>query len=246
MIWWSDVLMFWWSATWPSPHLSTAVAQHARKMVGKKVRKEVDEIILNFFRHSKPERGGNILDQGFISLDAQDSIGSTSQNWWPTKPTPHVSLPSDALINVGHKSSFSQSHQTRPANVTEPQVKVVEKEASSRQAAGRKSVAAAAAAGRKSGTAGWEVPVATETDAGRLLAHRWAIPPSRKYESCLRTNTEWCIYTNTRLCLHHSHAQIHRDSCINTDFLSWAVYWHNGLCNGTNMQSLTAIVRTRT
>ena len=55
------------------------------------------------------------------------------------------SLPSDALINVGHKSSFSQSHQTRPANVTEPQVKVVEKEASSRQAvrkAGRKSVAA--------------------------------------------------------------------------------------------------------
>ena len=43
------------------------------------------------------------------------------------------SLPSDALINVGHKSSFSQSHQTRPANVTEPQVKVVEKEASSRQ-----------------------------------------------------------------------------------------------------------------
>ena len=44
------------------------------------------------------------------------------------------SLPSDALINVGHKSSFSQSHQTRPANVTEPQVKVVEKEASRRQA----------------------------------------------------------------------------------------------------------------
>ena len=44
------------------------------------------------------------------------------------------SLPSDALINVGHKSSFSKSHQTRPANVTEPQVKVVEKEASSRQA----------------------------------------------------------------------------------------------------------------
>ena len=41
------------------------------------------------------------------------------------------SLRSDALINVGHKSSFSQSHQTRPANVTEPQVKVVEKEASS-------------------------------------------------------------------------------------------------------------------
>merc|ERR1719336_2547803 len=60
-------------------------------MVGKKVRKEVEEIILNIFRHSKPERGGNILDQGFISLDAQDSIGSTSQNWWPTKPTPHVS-----------------------------------------------------------------------------------------------------------------------------------------------------------
>ena len=91
MIWCSDDLMFWWSATWPSPHLSTAVAQHARKMVGKKVRKEVEEIILNLFRHSKPERGGNILDQGFISLDAQDSIGSTSQNWWPTKPTPHVS-----------------------------------------------------------------------------------------------------------------------------------------------------------
>merc|ERR1711936_92610 len=54
-------------------------------MVGKKVRKEVEEIILNFSLTQ------NILDQGFISLDAQDSIGSTSQNWWPTKPTPHVS-----------------------------------------------------------------------------------------------------------------------------------------------------------
>ena len=29
--------------------MSTAVAQHARKMVGKKVRKEVEEIILNVF-----------------------------------------------------------------------------------------------------------------------------------------------------------------------------------------------------
>ena len=129
-------------------------------MVGKKVRKEVEEIILNLFRHSKPERGGNILDQGFISLDAQDSIGSTSQNWWPTKPTPQrltafaSSLPSDALINVGHKSSFSQSHQTRPANVTEPQVKVVEKEASSEAGSRPKIGGSRQAAGRKSGTAG--------------------------------------------------------------------------------------------
>ena len=67
------------------------------------------------------------------------------------------SLPSDALINVGHKSSFSQSHQTRPANVTEPQVKVVEKEASSRQAVRQQAEnrwQQQQAAGRKSGTAG--------------------------------------------------------------------------------------------
>ena len=54
-----------------------------------KVRKEVEEIILNLFRHSKPERGGNILDQGFISLDAQDSIGSTSQNHVSRLLPPH-------------------------------------------------------------------------------------------------------------------------------------------------------------
>ena len=64
------------------------------------------------------------------------------------------SLPSDALINVGHKSSFSQSHQTRPANVTDPQVKVVEKEASSEAGSRPKIGGSRQAAGRKSGTAG--------------------------------------------------------------------------------------------
>ena len=130
------------------------------------------------FRHSKPERGGNILDQGFISLDAQDSIGSTSQNWWPTKPTPHVSRLLPPHSQVTHWSMLatkvpSRNH-TRLGQPTSPSRRW--KSLKRRRAAGRQAGRKSVAAGRKSGTAGWDVPVATETDAGRLLAHRWAIP----------------------------------------------------------------------
>ena len=180
---------------------------------------------LKFFRHSKPERGGNILDQGFISLDAQDSIGSTTQNWWPTKPTPHVSLPSDALINVGHKSSFSQSHQTRPANVTEPQVKVVEKEASSRQAVRQ---ALRQAENR------WQQQQA-ESQEPQGETCRWLLRLTRA--ACSPTGEPSLPLANTKVVqeqiqsgtytqiLRHvyitvMHIYVHKDSCLNTDFLS--------------------------
>ena len=125
------------------------------------------------------------------------------------------SLPSDALINVGHKSSSSKSQQTRPANVTEPQVKVVEKEArGSRQQAENR----------------WQQAESQEPQGER---GRWLLrltraassptgEPSLSQIRKLFRNKYRVVhkYTNILPCLHHSHAQIHRDSCINTDLLS--------------------------
>ena len=171
--WWSDIC-----------HLAFSTLVHcggaAREEDGRQEGEErCGRDHFKLFRHSKPERGGNILDQGFISLDAQDSIGSTSQNWWPTKPTPHVSRLLPPHSQVTHWSMLatkvlSRNH-TRLGQPTSPSRRWKSLKRRGQQAgrqAGRKSVAA----GRKSGTAGWDVPVATETDAGRLLAHRWAIP----------------------------------------------------------------------
>ena len=156
MIWCSDVLMIWCSDDLMICHLAFSTLVHcggtAREEDGRQEGEErCGRDHFKFFRHSKPERGGNILDQGFISLDAQDSIGSTSQNWWPTKPTPHVSRLLPPHSQVTHWSMLatkvlSRNH-TRLGQPTSPSRRwksLKRRRAEGSEAAGRKSVAAAA------------------------------------------------------------------------------------------------------